>query len=109
MLQQTIAVLLVLGLLLIAFWLLKKRGLATFSFAGAQTVLPGQRRPDRAMRVIERVVLTPHHSLHLVAIKNRLVVFAVSPTSCQAVDQSLCSFDSDADGIARSRQTAAAN
>jgi len=87
MLQQTIAIFLVLGLLLGALWLLRRQGLATFDFMAGSGA--GKRKGSgRHMQVIERVVLTSQHSLHLVSIDDRLVLFAASPTSCQAVDQS---------------------
>lgn len=89
MLQQTIAVFLVLGLLMAALWLLRRRGGAAFSLSGPQSAMGRPGRGSRRMRVIERVVLTSQHSLHLVLIENRLVLFAASPTSCQAVDHNL--------------------
>jgi flagellar biogenesis protein FliO len=86
MLQQTLAVFLVLGLLLAALWLLRRQGLATFRFVTSSRTIGFKRSPDRRMHVIERVALTPQHSLHLVSIENRLIVFAASPTGCLAVD-----------------------
>ena len=81
MLQQTIAIFLVLGLLSGALWLLKRQGVGTIR-------LPTNAK-RRRMHVIERVVLTSQHSLHLVTVDGRLLVFAVSPAGCQAVEPSI--------------------
>lgn len=86
MLQQTLAVFLVLGLLLGALWLLRRQGLATFNFVAASKRIAWRTGPPRRMRVIERSVLTPQHSLHLVSIDNRLIVFSAYPGGCQALD-----------------------
>jgi len=88
MLQQTLAVFLVLGLLLAALWLLRRQGLATFNSLPVLKRLGG-RSSGRHLQVIERLVLTPTHSLHLISIENRLVLFATSPSGCQPVELSL--------------------
>ena len=84
MLQQTIAVFLVLGLLMGALWLLKRKGQAVFNISSLRV---GKSGLGKRMRVVERVVLTTQHSLHLVSIDNRLILFATSPSGCLAVDQ----------------------
>ena len=100
MLQQTIAIFLVLGLLFAALWLLKRQGMASFKLTA--------KTKGTKMRVIERIVLTQHHSLHLVSIENHLVVFAASPTGCHPVDRSVLPFDSlPAETAAGSRREAA--
>jgi flagellar biosynthetic protein FliO len=75
MLQQLSAIVLVLFLLFAALWLLRRKGIATFS-------LPATRGANRArrMQVIERVSLTAQHSLHLVSLPDRLIVVGVSPS-----------------------------
>ncbi|HZL57041.1 MAG TPA: flagellar biosynthetic protein FliO [Bryobacteraceae bacterium] len=84
--QPLAAVVLVLALLGGALFLLKKRGAASFSFARASQA------PRKRMEVVERVALSPQHSLHLVRVGGRSVVVATAPGSCQL----LC--DADAAG-----------
>lgn len=88
MVQQALAVFLVLGLLLGMLFALKRGGPGKISFLSGRLRAnqPG-RAAVRRMRVLERVALTPHHSLHLVLIENRLMVFAASPNGCNAVGQ----------------------
>ena len=38
------------------------------------------------MQVIERLPLTPQHSLHLVSVGGRTLLVAVSPVGCTVVD-----------------------
>ncbi len=85
MLQQISAVFLVLGLLLAALWLLRRQGLASLNFTPVKR-RAGRNNSARILQVCERLALTPHHSLHLVSIGNKLVLFATSPTGCQTVD-----------------------
>jgi flagellar biogenesis protein FliO len=86
MLQQSLAVFLVLALLLAALWLLRRQGLATSALAAGSRGF-GRRSRDRRLQLIERLALTPHHSLHLVSMGDQTVVFATSPTGCERVDQ----------------------
>ncbi|HMF77683.1 MAG TPA: flagellar biosynthetic protein FliO [Bryobacteraceae bacterium] len=79
MAQQLLAVLLVLGLLFAALWLLRRHGLARFT-AGL-TRKTGKQR----MQVLERVALTSRHSLHLIALGDRLIVVGISPTGCRRI------------------------
>jgi hypothetical protein len=86
MVQQILAVFLVLGLLMAALWLLRRKGFATLNLAAGANLFAGKAALTKRMRVIERVVLTPQHSLHLVSLDNRLILFAASPSGCHAVD-----------------------
>jgi flagellar biogenesis protein FliO len=79
-LQPVFAVLFVLGLLGGALYWLRGRGLARFNGKGIG------RSGARRMRVIERLPLTPHHSLHLVAVGGQRLLVAVSPGGCMVVD-----------------------
>jgi flagellar biogenesis protein FliO len=88
MLQQSLAVLLVLALLLAALWLLRRQGLATYGLAAGVTGT-GRRNSGRRLRVIERLALTPQHSLHLVAVGDQIIVFATSPAGCQRLEPPL--------------------
>jgi flagellar biogenesis protein FliO len=40
----------------------------------------------RQLESIERLPLTPHHSLHLVRVEDRTVLVAVSPGGCSLLD-----------------------
>jgi flagellar biogenesis protein FliO len=80
--QQVFAVFLVLGLLLAALWLLRRKGLATLA-PGIRWTTAGS--AGRKMQVIERLPLTAQHSLHLVSLPGRVIVVAVSPGGCTAI------------------------
>ena len=81
-LSQSLAVFLVLALLGGLLWLARRKGLASLAVR-----LPGRGsgRVPRQMRVIERLPLSGHHSLHLVACAGRLILVAVSPSGCSAL------------------------
>lgn len=76
MVEQILAALFVIGLLLATVWLLRRKGLAS----GA----PVWRRAGQShsMQVVERLHLTSHHSLHLVRLGDELILIGVSPGSC---------------------------
>ena len=78
--QQIVAILLVLGLLVGTLTLLRKRGLAQFS---ARLRL-GASRP-KEIRVIERISLSPQHSLHLVNVRDDVFLIGVSPSGCSRI------------------------
>lgn len=78
--QQICAVLLVLGLLAGSLYWLRSRGMA--QFAGAALGRGGKRR----MRAVERLVLTPQHSLHLVDVGGRVLLIAVGPGGCSVLE-----------------------
>lgn len=80
MLQQYLAVFLVLALLFSALWILRRKGLATVSLGQFRTTAA-----NRQMQVLERVSLTAQHSLHLVALPGRMMVVSVSPAGCNQV------------------------
>jgi flagellar biogenesis protein FliO len=78
-LQQAAAVLLVLVLLGAAIYALRAKGLVTMlrrSSGGTN---------QRQLESIDRLPLTPHHSLHLVRVEGRTVLIAVSPGGCSIV------------------------
>lgn len=80
MLQQILAALLVLALLIATLWLLRRKGLASVNLA-----LPRRFSGARQIDVIERVSLTAHHSLHLVRVHDRTILIGVSPSGCQRI------------------------
>jgi len=78
--QQALVVLFVLGLLGATLYWLRGQGIARFS--GKIVRGGGARR----MKTIERLVLTPQHSLHLVNVSGRVLLIAVSPGGCAVLD-----------------------
>jgi flagellar biogenesis protein FliO len=78
--QQTLVVVFVLGLLGATVYWLRGQGIARFNGKGA--VRGGARR----MQTIERLPLSPQHSLHLVNIGGRTLLIAVSPGGCSLLD-----------------------
>jgi flagellar biosynthetic protein FliO len=79
MVQQSMAVFLVLGLLFGALWLLRRKSLRGFGLLSKQT------GGVRQLRVIERLSLTPQHSVHLVQVADTLLVVGVSPAGCNSL------------------------
>ena len=71
--QQYLGVGIVLGLLGLALWWLRRRGYAA--------VMPS-RRAGRKMESIERLALGPQHTLHLVRIGGTALLVACSPAGC---------------------------
>jgi flagellar biogenesis protein FliO len=74
--RQVSAVMLVLALLGAALWALRRGG--RLGFGGR---IRGAGR-GRALESVERLTLTPQHSLHLVKIGGREVVVATYPQGC---------------------------
>ena len=79
-LQPVLAVLFVLGLLGGALYWLRAKGLARFNGKSLG------RSETRQMRVLERLPLTPNHSMHIVSVGGRRLLVAVSPGGCTVVD-----------------------
>ncbi len=79
--QQTGAVALVLALLLLTLWWLRKRGLA-----GAATNLPFVRKANlRRLESLERLPLGPQHTLHLIRLGGAALLISASPAGCALV------------------------
>jgi flagellar biogenesis protein FliO len=78
---QPLLVVMVCAALAGAFFWLRKKG-----FVQASAAL--QRRSS-TLRVVERVHLTPQHSLHLVSLGNKTILVAASPSNCQILESSL--------------------
>ncbi len=79
--EQTLAVFIVLGLLISSLWLLRRKGFASVKLGFAHKAGEGRR-----IELLERMPLTPHHSLHLVRVEDRLILIGVSPSSCASLD-----------------------
>lgn len=80
MLQQILAIILVIGLLLGTLALLRKRGVAQFS-------APFQRVSGRPkeMQVLERTALDAQHSLYLVSVRSQVFLVGVAPGGCSRI------------------------
>jgi flagellar biogenesis protein FliO len=78
--QQTLVVVFVLGLLGGTVYWLRGQGIARFSGKGVA------RSGARRMQTIERMALSPQHSLHLVNVGGRVLLIAVSPGGCSLLD-----------------------
>jgi len=78
--QQTIAVVLVLGLLALSVVLAQRRGLIRFNLAA------GRSRAQRHMELIDRLALTPQHNLHAVRNGDRLLLIATYPGGVAVIE-----------------------
>lgn len=76
MVEQILAALFVIGLLLATVWVLRRKG-----FAAANPIWK-RGRCSNNMQVIEKLSLTAQHSLHLVRLGDELILIGVSPSSC---------------------------
>jgi flagellar biosynthetic protein FliO len=80
--QQFIIVLGVLGLLGGGLWALKRKGWARAGMRRGRD--DGQPR----LEVIDRLPLTPQHSLHLVKLADRTLLIGLSPSGCNLLESS---------------------
>lgn len=80
-LQQMLAVLAVFGILGGALWWLRRRGLARFSMTTS-------RKNQGVLSQVERLPLSPTHSLHLVRMADHVILIASWPGGCQAIESS---------------------
>jgi flagellar biosynthetic protein FliO len=80
MFEQFAAVGVVLGALFAALWFLKHKGWARTASRGS--------RADGGPRleVVDRLALTPHHSLHLVRLADRTLLVGISPNGCNLLE-----------------------
>jgi flagellar biogenesis protein FliO len=80
-LRQLLSVLLVFSLLGTALWLLRRGG--RISFQGpARTRVQAN---TRSIVAVERLVLTPQHTLHIVRVNGREILVATHPQGCAVV------------------------
>jgi flagellar biosynthetic protein FliO len=80
MFEQLSIVAVVLGILCGGLWLLKRKGWAQTSIRRNR----GDGRPR--LEVIDRLSLTPHHSLHLVRLADRTLLVGLSPNGCNLLE-----------------------
>ncbi|MBL8228781.1 MAG: FliO/MopB family protein [Bryobacterales bacterium] len=77
--QQILAAVTVIGVLLGVVWLGQRRGLVRLM--GRPSSARGQR-----LELIDRLALSPQHSLHLVKVDNRVFLVGLAPGSCCLLD-----------------------
>ncbi len=95
LLYQLSAVALVFGLLGTALWALRRRGL----LAGRGIV---RGRKAGRLEPLERLVLTPHHTLHLVRVADRALLIGAHAAGCTLLDTvPLGALERKAEGEAR--------
>jgi flagellar protein FliO/FliZ len=75
-----LAVLMVMALLAGLLFGMRRRGMARFRFG-----LPGK-KAARRLELMERLPLTPQHSLHMVRMGGRELLIGVSPSGCAVLD-----------------------
>jgi flagellar biosynthetic protein FliO len=74
------AAILVLGLLVLTVWVLRKKGLTNFSAGG----LMNQRQ--MRLSVVERLALGPQHSLYLVQVTDQVLLLGSSPAGISLIE-----------------------
>lgn len=81
--RQIFSVLLVFSLLALALWKLR-RGSASVNFA-----TPWKRSVSttRSLDRVERLALTPQHSLHLIRVQGREILIATHPQGCSFISE----------------------
>jgi flagellar biogenesis protein FliO len=77
--RQFVGIVIVLGTLITMLWYARKRGFARLNI--------GVSGPNRLLKVMERVPLTPQHTLFVVSIAGRIIVLSSSPGSCQVITE----------------------
>jgi flagellar biosynthetic protein FliO len=80
MVQQVLAVFLVLGLLAATLWLLRSRGFAHYR-------RPARGKSARHLEAIARLPLAPQHSVHLIRVGDHAVLLGLSPTGCTMIER----------------------
>jgi flagellar biogenesis protein FliO len=80
LLYQLSAVALVFGLLAAALWVLRRRGLAVPSG------ISRSRKSGGRLEQMERLALSPQHTLHLVRVADRALLIAAHAAGCTLLD-----------------------
>jgi flagellar biogenesis protein FliO len=75
--HQVLAVSAILLLLAATLWWLRRKGLARCGARGPRS---------RDLQAVERVVLSPQHSLHLVRLAGRGLLVGISPAGCALLE-----------------------
>ena len=85
MVEQIVAALSVLALLVATLWVLRRKGVATLNLLPNRDLLPSRYRAAKQMQILERIALTAHHSLHLVRVQDQTILIGVSPSGCNRI------------------------
>ena len=80
MTQQIVAVLVVMALMIGSLQWLRRRGVAHIRTGLAR------RKTGRRLELLERLPLTPQHSLHVVRMDGRSLLIGVSPAGCALLE-----------------------
>jgi flagellar biogenesis protein FliO len=78
--RQVLTVSAVFSLLAAALWWLRRKGLVRLGARGSR----GSRQ--QALQAVERIVLGPQHSLHLVRLAERGLLLGTSPAGCAVLE-----------------------
>ena len=81
-LEQIVMVFMVFALLGGMLWVLRSKGLASFRFPRKSS------GSGKQLELMERLSLTPSHSIHLVRFENRTLLIGVAPGGCTLLDRS---------------------
>jgi flagellar biosynthetic protein FliO len=79
MAEQILAALFVLGLLFAMVWVLRRKGLVKSGRLWKDAV------SSKQIELLERVALTPQHSIHLVRVGDEFLLVGVSPSTCSTL------------------------
>jgi len=80
MFEQLLMVAMVLAVLCGGLWLLKRKG---WAYTALRTPR-GDGQPR--LEVLDRLALSPHHSLHLVRMADRTLLIGLSPNGCNLLE-----------------------
>jgi flagellar biogenesis protein FliO len=80
LLRQLAAVGLVFGLLAAALWMLRRRGITSRGW------LPRPRRATARLESLERLALSPQHTLHLVRVADRALLIGAHSGGCTLLE-----------------------
>lgn len=78
--EQLLAVVMVLGILGAGLWVLKRKGFVR------TTLRRAPRAGELRLEVLDRLPLTPQHSVHLIKIADRTILVGVSPGGCNLLE-----------------------
>ena len=81
-LEQITMVFVVFALLGGMLWVLRRKGLASFRFSSKTS------NKGKQLEVVERLALTPSHSIHLVRFADRTLLIGVAPGGCTLLERS---------------------
>src|SRR5271166_6168177 len=81
-LEQITMIFVVFALLGGMLWVLRSKGLASFRFPRKNWA------SGKQLELIERLSLTPHHSVHLVRFGGRTLLIGVAPSGCTLLERS---------------------